>query len=275
MNRKHIWKMKDGSTHVYVGNNKEAKQAFTAFAQSLGYDVVDMVDVLAIEHSERSKAIAEMNESLKGTHLKAVSANTVFSSALKDYLEQYAEMTDSEELREYLGKMEEFEDEDAHKAAHSLKDMVEDAEKKAVAREVTQEDLDYVSKRMGTGLLKHAIFNIEKTDKKKAHALKLALLNAFKNAGINLIDFAIWASSDEAALIADELNSQLPNIPLNKTVELGNAARNLFQDSMVDYIGHMNKKEYLSLTNYWEQLIGTQSKPAKTSIIKKIKHAFK
>ena len=106
MSGKRIWKGVDGSINIYVGKDKKAKKAAIAIAEHHGYKAVDLVDQVAIESSKKSQLIKKLNKELGDSSLQVVS-NVVVADSLKDYLSDYANMSDSQELREYLGRMSE------------------------------------------------------------------------------------------------------------------------------------------------------------------------
>lgn len=323
---KRIWKTVDGSINIYTGKDQKAKKAVIAIAKRHGYNAVDMVDQVAIESTKKSEIIKKLNRELAESGI-AVYAKIAEASSLKDYLSDYAKMSDSPELKEYLGKMEEQSEEMRDKAQHSLKDCVEDAERKmesssksytdeeisflkslsyldsheikdllaghtdlevlldpedlekfnglgkTEAREVQQKDIDFIRSKMGSGLLKHAVFNPEFIEKQKAATLERALLSAAQTSGWPISDFAMWAASEDAAILADELYAELAGTELKNMPAQGKFT-NVFIQSMNDYFKSMNKNEYLEEHEMWEEKLGTRSKPKSAPLIKKIKHLF-
>jgi len=321
---KKVWKNYDNSINVYVGSNKKAKEAIIAVAKQKGFNAVDLVDQVAIEPSKKSKLISKLNKELKSLGFKVVS-NQVLGNSLKDYLSDYAEMSDSEELKNYLGKMgdQAEESENAKKATHNLKDCVENAERKTVggrefsekeldflqllnyidsyefkdliaghtsvdvllkaddleifesiekstARPVGHNDLDIAKEAAGSGLLHHSMFDEKHTEPKKAKILRNSLLTAIKESGLGISDFAMWASSDEAGILADELYTSVPNMPLGKAQEMGNMAKNLFHDGLVEYIKTMPKHIYKEKLEEWDQKLGRQEPKKKKSILERL-----
>lgn len=276
---KRVWKKPDGSINIYIGKNQKAKATVMALAKRHGYDAIDMVDQIAIEPTKKSELIKKLNRELTPNGM-SVFAKIVEADSLKEYLSDYASMSKSPELKEYLGKMEQQAEEMHDKAQHSLKDCVDEAERKmeaeedvAEAREIEQKDIDFVRSKMGSGLLKHAIFSPEMIEKQKSATLERALLNAAKESGYPISDFAMWASSEDAAILADELYAELANVKLQHLPSQGKFTK-MFIENMNDFFKGMNRNEYLYEHNEWEERLGKQSKPRSASLMKKIKHLF-
>ena len=129
---------------------------------------------------------------------------------------------------------------------------------------------------MGSGLLKHAMFSDEFTEKRKVAELNQALLGALRSSGLGLSDFAMWAASDEAGILADELYPEIARIQLKDASKLGSQARKLFESSIIDFIKHIDRNEYQRGHDMWEEKLGEpKSSPKSAPLIKKLKHLFK
>lgn len=323
---KRIWKKSDGSINVYTGKNQKAKSAIIALAKVNGFDAFDMVDQVVIESSKKSKLIQRLNKELATVGCQVV-ANIVEADSLKDYLSDYASMSDSEELKEYLGKMgDQAEDMRTDKATHNLKDCVEDAEQKiakseyseeqisflkklsylsgyeikdlmsgntdlevlldpddleafeninkTTAKEIGQNEIDFVRSRMGSGLLKHAIFSPEFMEKRKVAIVERALIGAAQESGYPISDFAMWAASEDAGILADELYSEFANLPLADISGMQGKVKNLFIEDMNHYLKSLSRDEYMYNHDEWEEKLGKTSKPRPAGIMKKMKHMF-
>lgn len=273
MDRK-IWKNVDGSISLHTGKNKRLKSVASVIAQAHGYNVVDLGDQLSFEPTKKTELILNLNRSLNQIGYEAISS-TVEANSLKDYIHDYAEMTDSPELLEYLGKQADqaHRAEKNRKATHDLKDCVEDAERKAAgegqdcddtaeAKEISEKELDFVEKKSGKSILKHAIFSKDLMGPQKAARMKEALVKAVRSSGLELSDFAMWASEDEALILADHLYEEVKDLRPQQS-GLTQMAYDLFYDSMIQFFKNIDRAVYQHDHELWEEKLGTQEKPQK------------